>query len=100
MPLTRNCIALSIGNATCQAGFFSRESYQELYNPQNDDVFPSVVTITKERVIVANAHFMKQYPQCTIRHAFRLLGKTYGSPEVEDEKRTNPIPISQRECRI
>lgn len=82
MPLTRNCIALSIGNTTCQAGFFSQESYLELSNHRSEYVFPSVVTIARERVIVADAHSMKQYPQFTIRHAFRLLGKIYGSPEV------------------
>ena len=98
MPLTRNCIALSIGNTTCQAGFFAQETYQELSNHRSEYVFPSVVTNAKERVIIADAYSMKRYPQYTIRHAFRLLGKTYGSPEVEDEKGTNPIPISQNDA--
>ena len=50
MPLTRNCIALSIGNATCQAGFFTQETYLELSNHRSEYVFPSVVTIAKEEL--------------------------------------------------
>ena len=93
MVLDRNLVALSINDSTCQAGFFLQERYLELSNYRSEYVFPSTVTIMRERTAVCDSHSLKHFPQYTIQHAYRLLGKRSSDPEVEEERQRNPIPI-------
>lgn len=93
MVLDRNLVALSINDSTCQAGFFLQERYLELSNYRSEYVFPSTVTIMRERTAVCDSYSLKHFPQYTIQHAYRLLGKRASDPEVEEERQRNPIPI-------